>query len=426
MSKKNLILGALLVVLVVVGVFIFNNDKTKINDPIVIDDTKDDTVIASEDINNIVNANNKFALEFHSILSNENPRENIFFSPYSISTAMAMVYEGARGDTANEIRSVFNFQKDDAIRRLAMQVISSRLNREDTKHKLQTANALWMQKDYQFLDEFKDVVSKYYGGKAVSVDFVGATEESRKKINSWVEQETNNKIKNLFPEGTLNALTRLVLTNAIYFKGDWANQFEKDNTKEEYLSVGGNKKVKVPMMSKRGSEVLFKYAETEKLQILEIPYEGEEISMLVLLPKYNNDIKDLEKSLTTESLSRWKSILKKQQVDIYLPKFSFNNRYLLNDKLKAMGMPSAFTHRTADFSGIDGTQNLFIQAVIHQSFVEVNEEGTEAAAATGVSIGVTSVAMPVVFRADRPFLFLIQETRTGKILFMGKISNPIK
>lgn len=426
MSKKNLILGALLVVLVVVGVFIFNNDKTKINDPIVIDDTKDDTVIASEDINNIVNANNKFALELHSILSNENPRENIFFSPYSISTAMAMVYEGARGDTANEIRSVFNFQKDDAIRRLAMQVISSRLNREDTKHKLQTANALWMQKDYQFLDEFKDVVSKYYGGKAVSVDFVGATEESRKKINSWVEQETNNKIKNLFPEGTLNALTRLVLTNAIYFKGDWANQFEKDNTKEEYFSVGGNKKVKVPMMSKRGSGALFKYAETEELQILEIPYEGEEISMLVLLPKYNNDIKDLEKSLTTESLSHWKSILKKQQVDIYLPKFSLNNRYLLNDKLKAMGMPSAFTHRTADFSGIDGTQNLFIQAVIHQSFVEVNEEGTEAAAATGVSIGVTSVAMPVVFRADRPFLFLIQETRTGKILFMGKISNPIK
>lgn len=382
----------------------------------------DDTGATKEGIAEIINANNQFALEFYSNLR-QNEKGNIFFSPYSVSTALSMVYEGARGQTAKEIQSVFHLPEDADLRRSSIAAIYNQLNKKDAKYKLNTANALWMQKDYQLLQDYLAAVERYYAGKAANVDFRGATEEARKTINNWVEEKTNNKIKDLFPRGSLNPLTRLVLTNAVYFKGNWVKQFDKSQTKEEDFKVGDDKTIKTQMMSRTDKESKFGYAETKDLQILEMPYEGKDLSMLVFLPK-NNDLESLEKLLTPEKLSQWKKEIKEKRVNVYLPKFTFNTKYTLNENLANMGMPRAFTDQ-ADFSGINGGKDLYIQLVVHQAFVDVNEEGTEAAAATGISVGITSVG-PIIpeFRADHPFIFLIQEKETGNILFMGRVVNP--
>ncbi|MDY6958461.1 MAG: serpin family protein, partial [Halobacteriota archaeon] len=348
----------------------------------------------------------------------------VFFSPYSISTALAMTYEGARGETAEEIQSVFYFPVDDETRRRSFEAIHNNFNKEDADYKLETANALWIQEDYRILDEYIDTIEKYYGGRATNLDFINSTEDSRQTINSWVEEKTNNKIKDLFPQGSLDRYTRLVLTNAIYFKGDWVKQFNENDTRDEDFRVSSNQTVKVPMMERTGEEARFNYAETEELQLLEMLYEGEELSMLILLPK-NDDIESIEESLTFENLGDWKSELRTQQVNVFIPKFTFTTRYSLNENLEEMGMPSAFTEKEADFSGIDGTYNLLIQSVVHQAFVDVNEEGTEAAAATGVSFGITSLPPePKTFRADHPFIFIIQEKETGTILFLGRVTDP--
>lgn len=388
----------------------------------------DDAGATPDGINRIVNANNKFALDFYSNLKGKE-RGNLFFSPYSISTALAMTYEGSHNKTAKEMQSVCYFPEDHTVRRSSFAAVYNRLNKKDARYKLHTANALWVQKDYHVLMEFIETVEKYYGGKATNVDFRAATEEARKTINHWVEEKTNNKIKDLFPKDSLNDLTRLVLTNAIYFKGDWIKQFEKDKTKDEDFKVSKDKNIKAPMMRRTDNEAIFNYGETDKLQILEMLYEGEELSMIILLPKDVN-LGFLEKSLTVGNLNQWKSLLKRQRVDVYMPKFTFTLKYTLNEILKKMGMPSAFTPPErpsgANFSGINGKKDLFIQLVVHQAFVDVNEEGTEAAAATGVAMRVTSLPpkrVPV-FNADHPFIFLIQEKETGNILFMGRVVNP--
>lgn len=430
MNKKIIVTGILVIIVIVVGgIFLFRGGKLPL--PITPTPTPpkaDDTGATREGIENIVKANNQFALDFYADLKDREVGKNIFFSPYSISAALTMTYEGARNQTADEIQSVFYFPENDSVRRSLVAAVYNQLNKKDAKYKLHTANALWAQKDYQLLNEFTEAVEKYYAGKATNVDFAGATEEARKMINSWVEDKTNDKIKGLFPQGSLNALTRLVLTNAIYFKGDWVKQFEKSETRDEDFRVSRDQKVKAPMMRRAGDDAEFNYAEIEKLQILEMLYEGEELSMLVLLPK-NDDLKSLEDSLTVENLNQWRGELEKQRVDVYMPKFTFDSKYFLNENLKEMGMPSAFTLPSqpggADFSGISGKKDLYIQLVVHQAFVDVNEEGTEAAAATGVSMGTESIGpMIPVFQADHPFIFLIQERETGNILFMGTVVNP--
>ncbi len=383
----------------------------------------DDTGATPEGIKNVVDANNQFSLELYSNIKDKE-EGNIFFSPYSISTALAMTYEGARGQTADEIQSVFHFPEDSNVRRPNFAAVYNQLNKGDAKYKLNTANALWVQQDFQLLDDYTNTVETYYGGKETNVDFVGTTEQARQTINNWVEDETNNKIKNLFPQGSLTPLSRLVLTNTIYFKGTWVEQFDKSDTRDEDFRVSSDQTVKVPMMRRTDKDAKFNYTETEDLQILEMLYEGEDLSMLVLLPK-NDDIKLLEESLTLEKLSDWKNQLRKQRVNVFMPKFTFDTKYFLNENLKEMGMPLAFLE-SADFSGIDGTKSLFIQIVVHQAFVDVNEEGTEAAAATGVGIGITSVPQIKIFRADHPFIFIIQERGTGNILFLGRVVNPTK
>ncbi len=381
-----------------------------------------------QSISETIKANNKFALSFYSNLKDKE-KGNIFFSPYSISTALSMVYEGARGRTADEIQSVFSFLKSDSLRRSSVAAFYNRLNKKGAGCKLYTANALWVQKDYSLLNEFLQVIRNYYGGEARNVDFKKALEKARLTINRWVESKTNGKIKNLFPQSSLAHLTRLVLTNTIYFKGKWAKQFDKSKTRKEDFMLSDSKKIRVPMMRQIGEEAKFNYTETKETQVLELPYKGNELSMLVILPK-SPKLNDLEKRLTLERLSKWRKSLKKQRVDVYLPKFILKNKYFLNENLKEMGMLLAFMPPSptggADFSGISGERDLFIGIVIHQAFVDVDEEGTEAAAATGVGFDITSIwpGKVPVFRADHPFIFLIQEKESGNILFMGRVENP--
>jgi len=379
----------------------------------------------SSGVANVVEANNQFAFEYYSHLKNRETG-NIFFSPFSISSALVMTYEGAREQTAKEMQSVLHFPADDNLRRTEYLKIFNELNKKDKKYELNIANALWAQEDYQFLSDYIDTVEKYYGGKTNNLDFVKDPEGSRVTINDWVEKQTKDKIKDLIPQGVINDMTRLVLTNAIYFKGEWVKQFDKENTTDEDFRINENDSVKVPMMQRTDEEAEFNYAENKDLQILEMPYSGEDLSMLILLPK-NDDLAKVENSLSTENLAQWKKDLKKQRVEVFVPKFKFETKYLMTEDLKAMGMPTAFG-LGADFSGMDGKKDLFISEVIHQAFVEVNEEGTEAAAATGVVMMLGALPgeetkIPV-FRADHPFIFLIQEKNSGNILFVGRVVNP--
>lgn len=375
-----------------------------------------------QSIKEAVNLNNIFAFEMFSNLA-EGKQENTFFSPYSISSAFSIVYEGARGTTQDEIRSVFHFIKDDQTRRNYTHAILSELNKPDQNYTLSSANALWVQDKFPILKEFTDVAETYYLAKTENLDFVTHSEDSRQTINKWVEEKTNDKIKDLLPQGSLNELTRAVITNAIYFKGNWKTQFDKNSTQDEDFKISEQDTVKVPMMNIRK---YFNYASTDDQQILQMPYVGDNLSMLVMLPK-NNDLQSLEKKLSVTNLNEWKTKLTRKEVQVSLPKFTFNTKYSLNDNLTSMGIPSSFDPNKADFSGITGKKDLYIDFVFHQAFVAVDEKGTEAAAATGVGMGLTSAPPePEIFRADHPFIFLIQDDNTGMILFMGKVVDPTK
>jgi serpin B len=379
----------------------------------------------AQDARSVIYGNNQFAFDLYAKYKTKDG--NIFFSPYSISSALAMTYEGARGKTADEMQAVLHFPKDDAIRRESFLTINNQINKQDKKYQLRTANALWAQKDYKFKPDYFAMVEKYYAGKATNLDFINDTEKSRVKINTWVEEQTNNKIKDLLTKGIINSSTRLVLTNAIYFKGLWLDQFNKKNTQEKDFKVDQNNTVKVQMMSSTGEKAKFNYSETEKVQILELPYEGNELSMLILLPK-KDDLQAAEEYLVPEKLVAAAKGLRKKRVDIYVPQFKFETKYFMAEDLKGMGMLAAFTPGSADFSGMTGTKELNIAHVIHQAFVEVNEEGTEAAAATAVvmTFGAMAPETPKIFNADRPFIFFIQERSTNNILFIGRVKNPAK
>jgi len=400
----------------------------------------------AKDLEAVVEGNNAFALALYAQL--RGLEGNLFFSPYSISTALAMTHAGARGATAGQMAQVLRFptehykaldsdNRGDLFRRIEQRPMSAeqlaaafgRLQRglrteaKKKGYELSVANALWGQKGYGFLRDFLGLVESNYDGRLEQLDFVGATEAARRTINAWVEEKTNNKIKELIKPGVLGELTRLVLTNAIYFKGNWDRQFKKAATQPGPFTTADGKKIEVPMMNQTEE---FKYAETETFQGLELPYVDNELSMVVLLPKRIDGLGEFEKTLTAENLSQWLGKLHKRKVIVAIPKFTMTSQFSLASVLKSMGMTDAFTPDAADFSGMNGRRDLFISAVIHKAYVEVNEEGTEAAAATGVVVGVTSVmpTQPPVFRADRPFLFLIRDNRTAGILFIGRVTNP--
>lgn len=373
----------------------------------------------------LVEGNNAFALELYAKL--RQGQGNLFFSPYSISTALAMTYAGARGETDRQMARVLHFLLPQQQLHATFGAVLKDLNARGEKggYELTVANALWPQKGYVFLKEFLELVETNYEGGLNEVDFVGAAEAARQTINDWVKKETRGKIKELIGPGGLDSLTRLVLTNAIYFKGNWAEQFKKDRTRQEPFTLVNSKKVDVSMMNRTGQ---FSYMETEDFQGLELPYVDDELSMIILLPKENDGLAELEKKLTEENLSDWLEKLYKREVIVAVPKFKMTSQFELNDVLKSMGMKDAFVWGAADFSGMDGTKELFISAVIHKAYVDVNEEGTEAAAATAVKMRLTAVGPRerTVFRADHPFLFLIRDNRSGSILFIGRVMNPEK
>ncbi len=388
----------------------------------------DDSGASFDDVDDVVLANNQFAFDYYNQVNADD--ENMFFSPYSISTALAMTYEGARGQTAEEIKEVFHYPEIDKLRKGSASIYNS-LNSAGKEVQLSTANALWAEQTYEFLQEYFDTIDSQYGGKVTNMDFRNEPEPSRTIINDWVEAQTMNRIKDLIPQGLIDSSTRLVLTNAIYFKGSWQTEFDVDMTREKEFWKTPQDSVLVDMMHLNGKD--FNYAENKDIQILEMPYEGEEYSMLLLLPKAQNeqdrqkhifDIKNAGTYMDSAKLDELKSQMVKQEVNVQIPKFTFETKYYMAQDLTDMGMPTAFGGG-ADFSGMTGNKDLIISQVIHQAFVEVNEEGTEAAAATAVIVAEKAAIIPTnSFIADHPFIFIIQHKETGNILFMGKVVEP--
>ncbi len=377
----------------------------------------DDAGSTASSVEATVDAYNGFALDLYRRYSSGDG--NILFSPYSVSTALSMVYEGARGLTAEEMEDVFGFLEDPSERLPSVARIYNTLNGEGREYALHTVNALWMQEGYDVLEEYVDAITGYYGGEANALDFVAEPEESRLTINEWVEERTNERIKDLFPAGSIDADVRLVLTNAIYFKGDWLYEFDEEATSVEDFYVTPSETVGADMMSLHGS---FNYAAADGLQLLELPYAGEDVSMLVLLPEEGR-MGEVEARLSAGGLGEWVALMEEAEVDVQLPRFSFETKYFMSEDLAEMGMPTAFTG-DEDFSGMTGTRELYIDLVIHQAFIEVNEQGTEAAAATGVSMRLTAAPPGELFRADHPFVFLIRDVDTGLVMFMGRVSDP--
>ena len=374
---------------------------------------------AEEDIEAVVRGNTEFALDLYAKLRTQ--EGNLAVSPYSVSTALAMTYAGARGNTAKQMADVLHFKlaSEQLHPAFAAMVAADQASSGRQGYALHIANALWGQKGYGFLDAFLALEKKHYGAGLREVDFVGAAEQARRTINAWVDDQTQHIIKELLLEGDLDPADVLVLANAIYFKGSWANQFDKAHTRDAPFHVGPEQQITVPMMNQSRR---FAFANMDELSLLELPYEGDRLSMVLLLPKKIDGLGAVETSLNRKNLDQWLGRLREEPVRVSLPRFKLGARFDLAKTLEEMGMADAFSARKADFSGMTGKRDLFIGLVIHEARVDVNEEGTEAAAATAVKMKRTSI--PPAFRADRPFLFLIRDKQSGSILFIGRVSDP--
>jgi serine protease inhibitor len=370
-------------------------------------------------------SNNAFAIDLYGQLRKQGG--NLFFSPESISTALAMAYAGARGSTASEMAATLHFTLPPDRLHPAMGALLGNLNAAHPGYQLRVADALWAQKDYAFLDDFLKLTTSAYGAGFHPVDFKTAPDAVRLTINQWVEKQTESKIKDLLPPHSVNSATKLVLTNAIYFKGDWQTQFDKSLTKDEDFHLAMAQTIKAPLMHLQDK---FRYFNGGTFQALDIPYKSGELSMIVLLPNDAAGLPALEQSIMAANVQQWLDRLRPgQKVILTLPKFKMTRQFGLAGTLGAMGMAEAFQQGRADFSGMTGHRDLWISAVIHKAFIDVNEEGTEAAAATGIvmrSMAMTREQPPIVFRADHPFVFLIRDNLSGSILFMGRVADPTK
>lgn len=383
--------------------------------------SSDSNQLSKKVMKKVVSSNNKFAFDLYSQLAKRN--ENIFFSPLSISTALSMTYEGAKRETAEQIRSVLHLPQNDDVRRSFYREMSSWI-KEDQKYQLEIANGLWAQEGFGLLEDYLEINRNVYGAEIGNLDFFNNALKAISKINDWVKSNTDNKIKRLISEKMINKQTKMVLTNAIYFKGRWLKQFRKTLTQRKYFRVNNNKKVKVPMMRLTGEKAVFNYAETDNLKALKLPYKGKNLSMFILLPKKGLELDELENNLlTTDFVKTIEENMSKQRVNVSFPRFDLKTSYSLKKSLKDMGMKKPFS-QSADFSGISGKEGLFIQFVTHKTYISIDEEGTESTAATGV--GMKGIFSPhyTKFVADHPFLFVIKHERTGLITFMGKVTNP--
>jgi serpin B len=375
-----------------------------------------------DDVRTLVQGNSTFALDLYARLRNK--EGNLFFSPYSISTALAMTYAGARGETAEQMAKVLHFSLDPQRLHPAFAELTRELNAGAVPrgYQLSIAQSLWGDNTLSVRPEFDNLLQADYGARLGLVDFRLHPDAARQQINQWVAERTNDKIKELLGKNDIDARTRMMLVNAVYFKAAWLKEFNADLTQKGAVFHTAGKQVKAALMSQTA---VYPYAEDEGLQALELPYKGREVSMVVLLPREKDGVGKLEQSLTAGRLDAWLGKLKSRRVAVELPRFKLQVGYGLSKALEAMGMPLAFSTR-ADFSGISTAQTLMISRVIHQTFVDVNEKGTEAAAATAVGLKLPAPRpeKPVVFRADHPFLFLLRENRIGSILFLGRLADP--
>ncbi len=380
------------------------------------------------DLADLVNGNNAFAFELYKALAIEDG--NLLFSPYSISLALAMTYAGARGETERQMADTLRFllpqdRLHPAFNNLDLQLASRRggtQGKDDEGFRLNIANAVWGQRDFEFLEAFLDVLAESYGAGVRPVDFVDDPEDSRLTINDWVAERTEDRIKDLIPPDVIDEFTRLVLTNAIYFNAAWLHRFDESSTRLRPFDLLDGAEVQVPMMS---ATARFGYARGEGYQVVDLPYHGGELSMTILLPDEGR-FREFEDSIDVALVGRIIEDIEVKRVLLTMPKFELESQFRLAETLKVMGMPNAFNRGNADFSGMTGISCprhgcLVLEAVIHKAFVSMDEEGTQAAAATGVVFELLGQALDPTRVVDRPFIFLIRDRATGTILFLGRM-----
>ncbi len=371
----------------------------------------------------LVGGNNEFALDLYARL--RGTQGNLFFSPYSISTSLAMTYVGARGATADQMAKVLRFALPPDRLHAAFSRLMRDLHGAEKKRvtELHAANALWCQQGYPFVPSFQRIARASYSAGVETVDFRRAPENARHTINAWIERQTQDKIRDLLPEGLLDQNTVAVLTNAIYFKAAWRERFAEQATEAGDFAVAATGAArKVRLMRHHGS---YDYLDAGSFQVLDLPYADDELSMVVFLPRRPDGLPEFERTLTAGQVTEWLSRLGPHDVDVTLPRFKITASVELKPSLIQLGMPLAFSRERADFSGMAKDPRVFVSAVAHKAYVDVNEKGTEATAASGVVARAMSVRRQAAFRADRPFFFVIRDNRTGSILFAGRLVDPL-
>jgi len=396
---------------------LLKSDKDRITSP----------KVDQSDIATLVNGNGEFAFNLYQALMKQDG--NIFFSPYSISLALAMTYAGARGETAKQMADTLHYQLDQSALHAALNSLDMALakrgegakGKDEKGFRLNVVNAIWGQKDYKFFSNYLDLLAENYGAGLRVLNFIKDPNQSREVINQWVSDQTEGRIKDLIPEGSITPLTRLVLTNAIFFNAAWALPFRPEATANGPFHLISGTDVTAAMMKQTGS---FKYSEGDNYQVIELPYDGQELSMVIFLPA-EGEFQAFEEAMNYQMIS---NILAQkngnQYVALTMPKFEFESEFGLKETLMAMGMVEPFQD-SADFSGMSSQSDLHIDDVVHKTFVSVDEAGTEAAAASAVIVGTTSMPPePVAVTLDRPFVFLIRDIQTGTILFIGRVMNP--
>ncbi|KAM9228566.1 serpin B10-like [Leptosomus discolor] len=406
-------------------------------------------------------ANTSFALDFFKHKCQEDGDKNILFSPLNISSALATVYLGAKGNTADQMAKVLHFKKAEGTRNVSttikMQVysrteehVSNRyscfqkteighldnihtgfkalnfeINQPTKNYLLKSVSQLYGEKSWPFSKEYLQLAKKYHDAEPQSADFVGAADEIRREINSEVEHQTEGKIQNLLPPGSVDSLTRLVLINALYFKGNWATKFKSEATRQRPFRINTHTTKPVPMMY-LSDKFNWTYIESVQTDVLELPYINNDLSMFILLPSDITSLQKLERELTFENLSAWTSLelMEKMKMEVYLPRFTLEEKYDLKPTLITMGIQDAFSEGQADFTGMSENGDLFLSQVFHKCYLEVNEEGTEAVAASSAALASRSLGATIIFVADHPFLFFIRHNKTKSILFLGRFSSP--
>ena len=365
--------------------------------------------------------NNQFAFEMLQQLHKANPQENIIYSPFSVSTALSMTYAGARENTARQMAATLHFGPNGEAFHSKFYTLLTELESKNKPYTLHLANAVWLQHNYPLDRSYYSLLDNFYKGSFKQVDFIRATEAARLTINHWVEDRTDKEIKDLLQENDISKNTRLVLTNAIYFKGLWKLPFEPRATAKDTFKVAADKKVTVDMMNQAG---VYKMAANENGTLLELPYVGDDLALVILLP--NDQPGALQKCLDNGQLQTLLARAVPKKTEVYLPKFKVAARYYLDHEkyLPTLGMTDAFNPKLADFSGMTGYKNLFIAHVIHQAMMEVDESGSKAAAATAVVMNTKSASRPHIFRVDRPFIVALRYLPANTILFLGRINNP--